>query len=174
MRKNLDPESLLTTVGIIDFHERAAEDTFKKLLAFDAKAVNIMRAYAEFLVDIKDDAEQSDALLQLADEIEEIETKARRHVETKRRSLKGRATIVEVVKEEQEGSERSRPTAVVACVDSPDLPGQLRGFARESYAEDRSSVQRSNSTMSSGAGSLNAFDQRSRVAIYRSRILSTK
>lgn len=93
-----DPGQLLSTVSKLDHHEQTADAIFRKLIGEDPNNVGVLRAYALFLQDIKDNQEQANALYQAADDIEDLLAQAQRkrrlrHQKEKQAEQGGRSAV---------------------------------------------------------------------------------
>lgn len=209
MRKNLDPEPLLSTVNTIDHHEQMALSIFKKLTfvfgtdlsslrkspnslaqhrSENSRSANVLRAYAFFLQDIVDDAEQAEQLYQTADEIEDAEVQARRRREAKKKKEHekagaGAVSIVEI--QPEDGVELSiapetrrahiQVDPAVAAPSATVLPGQVEESAAAQQTDDERASEKSYSTIGSSASASGGLsDARNKILQYRTRIASTK
>lgn len=71
----LDLGTINDVIARIDKHERSADESYKKLLKKWPKSVTILRAYAVFLGEVKNDQELAHITFGMANEIEEERSK---------------------------------------------------------------------------------------------------
>lgn len=129
--------------------------------------MSVLRAYAFFLQDIKDDQEQAEFLFQIADEIEDTAAKARRRREA-RKAAAARAKAGQPAREV-----RVTVADSLQPEDGPRAEGQSPLAQQVERSEDTAS-ERSTSTMESSAAAVERSDKRNKLLQYRARITSAK
>eukprot|EP01105_Mastigella_eilhardi_P014492 TRINITY_DN3303_c0_g1_i3.p1 TRINITY_DN3303_c0_g1~~TRINITY_DN3303_c0_g1_i3.p1 ORF type:complete len:1625 (-),score=379.64 TRINITY_DN3303_c0_g1_i3:66-4940(-) len=165
-RNSVKTDAILGMVGQIAKHELAAESLYKKALADNEHSPRLLRQYAIFLREVKDDREQAEVLCQLADDFEEQQS--RTHTKEDKGELRFNVTS------------RGQPLPLNDNVSAYPLKNTVIGGKelRPSFDESQSAQSYGTGTESDrnshfssvSEGGTNITEERSRVLQYRQHV----
>eukprot|EP01105_Mastigella_eilhardi_P012222 TRINITY_DN2806_c0_g1_i1.p1 TRINITY_DN2806_c0_g1~~TRINITY_DN2806_c0_g1_i1.p1 ORF type:complete len:1449 (+),score=227.79 TRINITY_DN2806_c0_g1_i1:312-4349(+) len=89
-----DVESLHQTFAELDKHEQKAFDIFTLMRQKYTKSTKVLRQFAQFLDEVRQEHESAQSLYILADNIEEFQAKAHRHKQPARRLRTGPSSLL--------------------------------------------------------------------------------